>query len=159
MALQKSFRGFPDHVGIFSGGSIPFDLSQVLSPAVDANDFINPPEALTRQATLTAKGQALVETVPAGELWRVTWCGGNALAAGGTHQWRMIAGTDVTLFGLDTSEPFNTWAAGDTAYVGFTFPSPGLVLRPGYRIGVLCRTLSAGNASVEIVTLRQKIRI
>lgn len=71
MPLQRSFRGLSNHLGSFLGGNLSFEANPELVMQSNVEDFVNPYEWLRSVASLTAIGQAAIQTVPQGEFWRV----------------------------------------------------------------------------------------
>jgi len=164
MPLQRSFRGMADHLGVYSGGSLRFDLVNAVGVAINSEDFVNPIQTLFTDATLTAAGQiATHPVVPAGEMWRARYLGLRCLDPTATAQWQPVWSDDgARFFGLDRGQIFAAAVgAGTRAYSGILFPGQeGFVMFPGEALGHALIQSSGTTAAVVTTVIRyQRIKI
>lgn len=161
MALQRSFSGLSDHIGRYEGGNVRQELSPVLQPIFSAEDFVNPYEWLRVSATLTAIGQAVVFSVPEGELWRVRSLHCQWVNAGGNSAVQAVINPDgVGLLGLENLI-INLNPGGTTGFAG-TFFTPDPVVIKGAQsaqLGYALAVLISGSANIDLVVSRQRIKI
>lgn len=161
MGLQRQFVGLSDHIGLYEGGNVPQDLSPFLQQTFDAEDWLNPYDYLRNTAALTAQGQAIVQTVPEGELWRVRSIHLEWLNASGPSRFQGVVNPDgIGLVGLEKSDTTLTFGAGVRAYTGLFFPNP-IVLKGSQQaqIGFQLEIFAIGTTNVDLVVHRQKINI
>jgi len=160
MPLQRAFRGLSNHLGSFLGGNLTFDANPSLLMQVNAEDFVNPYEWLRTTQGLTAVGQTAIQTVPAGEFWRVRSLHMEAInTVGNANSLAPTFDPDgITQVGLSqiemTALPVNGRLLG-----GIFFSPEPLVLPAGASIGWTCTSIAGGTINVDIVLTRQKILI
>jgi len=164
MPLQRPFRGLADHLGVYSGGSLNFDLISAVGVGINPEDFINPIETLFTDATLTAAEQVATHpVVPEGQMWRVRYLGIRALDPTATTQWQPVWSDDGSrFFGLDRGQLFGApTAANVRTYSGIMFTGQeGFVMFPGERLGhVLLTSVGTTANNVTTVVRFQRIKI
>lgn len=164
MPLQRQFRGLPDHIGRYEGGTIPQELDPELQIQISGEDFLNPYDWISSQSALTAAGQiAVMPAVPEGEIHRVRAFGCNVLAPTAQITCNRIVVSDRTgqFIGLSVElKEQNFVTAGTTEYQGLWFGGNELWLYSGQQLGVvLTGYVGAGNANFDLAQLRQVIRI
>ena len=161
MPLQRDFRGLPDHTGNYSGGRQPFELGQLITPVLSAEDFINEFKTVRITAALTAVGQiATLPAVPEGEIHRFRYLGCDYINAGGASNAMQPVGN---LDGIAFSGLRNTLspATGATfrGYDGVMFTPDYLVVRAGGQMGFAVAVILAGTINIDVVGQFQVIRI
>lgn len=160
MPLQRPFRGLADHVGSYMGGNVPMELSGLLVPVSDAEDFVNPYEWVRTTSAITAAGQiATTPVVPAGELHRVRWLCFEGINAGGTNTLLPVVNPDGIQFaGLTTNVPPGSFGPTIRWYSGVDF-NPPIIIPTGGQLGWAIISHSAGTLNVDVLVLRQRIKI
>lgn len=163
MALQREFRGLPDHLGLYLAGRVPVELNALLNQSISAEDFVNPTK-LFRFAGNSGAADVTVNAVvvPEGEFQRVRWMG---------CSWTNGASSAATfvpcIFHLDQFfgvtpflPPLGAPATGSTNKAGFHFPGDGLVLEAGMGVSWHTQTYTgAGNVALEGIYQAQVIKI
>jgi len=165
MPLQRPFRGLSDHLGVYSGGSLNFDLISAVGIGINPEDFINPIETLFTDATLTATQQiATHPVVPEGEMWRVRYWGLRGLDNAFTTVWHPVWSDDgARFFGLEFTNQLPTANPIATrSYCGRLFEGQeGFVMFPNEALGF--RLISSGPGAitntVTTVIRYQRIKI
>ena len=165
MPLQRPFRGLADHLGVYSGGSLNFDLVNAVGIGINPEDFINPIQSVFTSGTLTAARQiATHAAVPQGEMWRVRYWGLRALDAASSSLWSPVWSDDgARFFGLNQEDSgFETpAAAGQRAHLGMLFNGQeGFVMFPAEQLGWDLRKSPGATAAVFTTVIRyQRIKI
>ena len=159
MPLQRPFRGLADHVGSYLGGNVPMELSGALLPTILAEDFVNPYEYVRTTGAITALGQGFVTpVVSAGELHRIRSLLVEGLNTGGTNALLPVVNPDtIGLVGLTDNTP-SVFGPNNRWYIGVHFEQP-LLLPAGGQIGWVAIAHSAGTLNLDLVVLRQRIRV
>jgi len=160
MPLQRAFRGLSDHIGSFLGGNVTQELSPVLQQVISAEDFLNPYEWIRTTSAITGAGQiASTPAVPDGELHRIRWLCFEGINTGGTNTLLPVVNPDAIQFaGLTTNTPPSSFGPNVRWYSGVDF-NPPLVLPAGGQLGWAIIAHSAGTLNVDVVVLRQRIKI
>ena len=163
MPLQRPFRGLSDHLGVYSGGSLNFDLISAVGIGINPEDFINPIETLFTDATLTASGQiATHPAVPEGQMWRVRYWGLRGLDNTDNAFWHPVWSDDgARFFGLGFSNQFLTpVAAGLRSYAGQLFEGQeGFVMFPAEALGFRLVSSAPGALTNNVTTVIRYQRI
>ncbi len=158
MPLQRSARGLPSHLGLFLGGTVPLEFTGEVQAQISAEDFLNPFEVVSAQASITGVGiTAVTGTVPEGEIWRIRYMGCNATNAASNIRFRPVVSNGTVFFGVDQLVGAQA-TAGTTFFGGTFFPIPHVML-PGWQIGWNCAVHTAGTHATESMILRQRIEI
>jgi len=165
MPLQRPFRGLADHLGVYSGGSLNFDLINAVGIDINPEDFINPIETLFTDATLTASQQiATHPAVPEGQMWRVRYWGLRGLDNTDNAFWHPVWSDDGSrFFGMGFSNQFlSPVPAGLRSYAGQLFEGQeGFVMFPAEQLGfrLVSTQLGALTNTVTTVIRYQRIKI
>ncbi len=133
MPLQKQFRGLPDALGLFQGGTIPFELDQTLKASLDVEKWLMEPIwQFQQESQVHAIGARVTVDIPADEVW-ILWhmsgittiplVAGNAIALSGLYLDQGVAGRDLI---LSLNHQNNTFQYNSTGFYGqFACNFPG----------------------------------
>lgn len=83
--IQKPLIGFADHIGLYRSGRVPMDWGPLLTPIIDAERWLEPPEYMTLSGTLPTNAASVAFVIPPNEhwlLWRFSWTAPSAQTGG-----------------------------------------------------------------------------
>jgi len=163
--LQKQFRGLPDFLGSFRGGTIPAEYGGVITPTFDVGPYLQEPEWIVGTLSCAAVADNTIIPVEPGERLLLHHFGWQTDSIVNVTNTRFAIGANVllnTTTKVEIHRNPNEATNIEAAFVagGMTnYPTP-LFLQDIEHIRVYCkRYAGAGATGISFGLLVQKIKV
>lgn len=166
MPLQKEFRGLPDFLGMFQGGGVAAEWGGIVTPTIQIEDFLQPPEWVTGTLAVTNLGDAanvaLTPEDTAYRLWHFGFQTTTVVAHTGITMSASITLPDGTSIGLlypNNNQTPGAFPAANRIYSGAAHFPRGIWVPEGSRINFFNEVLTgAGTTNFTYASLVSKIK-